>query len=193
MADREGRKGFTVIDGTILKLDDKAPRIADSAFIAPGCRIMGDVEIGADASIWYNCVVRADVNRIRIGARSNIQDGSTIHCDSPHGDGPGYPTLIGDDCLIGHMVLLHGCTLEDNAFVGMGAIILNGATVESGGMLAAGAMLTSGKVIRSGQLWAGRPAKCFRELTPDELSANRDRVKHYVENAARHMAAIRAR
>ncbi len=176
---------------TLLSLEDATPHIADTAFIAPGCRLIGDVEIGEDVSIWYNCVIRADVNRIRIGARTNIQDGSTIHCDSPHGDSPGYPTIIGEDCLVGHMVLLHGCTLEDRAFVGMGAIVLNGARIESDGMLAAGAMLTTGKVILSGQLWAGRPAKYLRDLTPEEIESNQAGVRSYVENGRRHAAALK--
>jgi carbonic anhydrase/acetyltransferase-like protein (isoleucine patch superfamily) len=182
-----------VIDGTIIGFAPGTPVIADNAFVAPGCRIVGDVAIGAEASIWYNCVIRADVNRVRIGARTNIQDGSTIHCDSAHGDHPGYPTIIGSDCLIGHMVLLHGCRLEDRAFVGMGAIVLNGARIEGDGMLAAGAMLTSGKVIRSGQLWAGRPAKYLRDLTPEEIEGNRIGVAHYVENGRRHAALLKAR
>jgi gamma-carbonic anhydrase len=180
-----------VSDKTILAIRGFAPRIADTAFIAPGSRIIGDVEIGEDASVWYNCVIRADVNQVRIGARTNIQDGSTIHCDSPHDDSPGYPTILGEDCLIGHMVLLHGCILEDRAFVGMGAIVLNGARIESDGMLAAGAMLTSGKVIASGQLWAGRPAKYLRDLTPEEIESNRIGVRHYIENARAHTAALK--
>lgn len=185
--------GNIVTDTTILALEGAVPRIAQSAFIAPGTRIAGDVTVGEDVSVWYNCVVRADVNHVRIGARTNIQDGSTIHCDSAHGEHPGYPTLIGEDCLIGHMVLLHGCTLEDRAFVGMGAIVLNGALIESDGMLAAGAMLTSGKVIRSGQLWAGRPAKYLRDLTPEEIAANQAGVRHYVKNGRRHAVALHAR
>jgi Carbonic anhydrases/acetyltransferases, isoleucine patch superfamily len=179
-------------DTTIATIEGIAPRIASTAFVAPGCRILGDVVLGEDVSIWYNCVIRADVNHVRIGARTNVQDGSTIHCDSAQGDHPGYPTLIGEDCLIGHMVLLHGCTLEDRAFVGMGAIVLNGAAIESDGMLAAGAMLTSGKVIRSGQLWAGRPAKYLRDLASEEMASNRIAVARYVENGRRHAAALRA-
>jgi len=181
----------TLNDTTILSFNGIAPRIADSAFIAPGCRIIGDVEIGPDVSIWYNCVIRADVNRIRIGARTNIQDGTVIHCDSPHGGDSGYPTIIGEDCLVGHMVMLHGCTLEDRAFVGLGTIVLNGSTIEGHGMLAAGAMLTSGKVIRSGELWAGRPAKYLRDLRPEEIEHNREGVSHYVLNGRRHAVAAK--
>jgi len=179
-------------DITIIALHGMAPRIAETAFVAPGCRISGDVMLGEDVSIWYNCVLRGDINYIRIGARSNLQDGSTIHTDRPKGGHPGYPTVIGEDCLIGHMVLLHGCTLQDRAFVGMGAIVLNGAIIESDGMLAAGAMLTSGKVIPSGQLWAGRPAKYLRDLTPQEMASNQAGVRGYVELARRHAAALSA-
>ena len=135
-------------DITIAPFNGIWPRIHDSAFIAPGCRIIGDVEIGAEASIWYNCVIRADINHIRIGARSNVQDGTVIHCDSPKPGGPeGYPTLIGEDVLIGHMAMIHGCTVEDRAFVGLGAIVMDGARIASDGMLAAGALLSPGKVI----------------------------------------------
>ncbi|MBW8785978.1 MAG: gamma carbonic anhydrase family protein, partial [Novosphingobium sp.] len=124
-------------DVTIAAIHGKAPRIHDSAFIAPGCRIIGDVEIGPDASVWYNCVIRADVNRIVIGARSNIQDGSVIHCDSPKPKRPqGFPTLIGEDVLIGHLAMVHGCVLEDRAFVGLGAIVMDGCRIGSDAMLA---------------------------------------------------------
>ena len=99
-------------DPTILPIHGKAPRIHESAFVAPGCRIIGDVGIGPDASIWYNCVIRADVNRIVIGARSNVQDGTVIHCESPSPRHPeGFATLIGEDVLIGHMAMVHGCVL----------------------------------------------------------------------------------
>ena len=97
------------MDGvSIIPFNGKAPRIDPSAFVAPGCRIIGDVEIGPEASIWYNCVIRADVNFVRIGARTNVQDGSVIHCDSGHDGGGGYPTIIGEDVLIGHLAMVHG-------------------------------------------------------------------------------------
>jgi len=175
-------------DVTILPYQGKYPRIHDSAFIAPGCRIIGDVEIGAEASIWYNCVVRADVNRVVIGARTNIQDGSVIHCDSPTAGAPqGFATLIGDDVLVGHMAMLHGCTLEDRAFVGLGTIVMNGCTIESDSMLAAGAMLTPGKRVLSGQLWGGRPAAFMRDLP---RATGESATAHYVRMAAQHMAEL---
>lgn len=178
---------------TILPIHGKAPKIHDSAFIAPGCRIIGDVEIGPDASIWYNCVIRGDVNRIVIGARTNVQDGSVIHCDSPKPRRPeGYPTLIGEDVLIGHMAMVHGCVLEDRAFVGLGAIVMDGCRIGSDAMLGAGAMLTGGKIIESRQLWVGRPAAYVRDLPEVAIAEMQAGVIHYVDNARHHAAALAA-
>ncbi|MDX3900914.1 MAG: gamma carbonic anhydrase family protein [Sphingobium sp.] len=182
---------------SIIPLNGKAPVIHPSAFIAPGCRIIGDVEIGADVSIWYNCVIRADVNHVRIGARTNVQDGSIIHCDSPD-DGSatrpseGWPTIIGEDVLIGHLAMIHGCVLHDRAFVGLGAIVMSGATVESDAMLAAGALLSPGKTVTHRQLWAGRPAKFMRDLTDAALIDMREGVDHYVHNGKAHKGAVKA-
>ena len=171
----------------------KTPRIDPTAFVAPGARLIGDVEIGPEASIWYNCVLRGDVNAIRIGARSNIQDGSVIHVDSPHpGHEAGHPTIIGEEVLIGHLAMVHGCVLRDRAFVGLGAIVMDGCEIEGDAMLAAGAMLTPGKLIPSGQLWAGRPAKYVRDLKEADLAGMRAGVAHYVELARRHTAALKA-
>ena len=178
---------------TILPFHGKVPRIHDSAFIAPGTRIIGDVEIGPDVSIWYNCVVRADVNRIVIGARTNVQDGTVIHCDSPRPKRPeGYPTLIGEDVLIGHMAMIHGTILEDRAFVGLGTIVMDGSAIESDAMLAAGAMLTPGKRIPSRQLWGGRPAAYMRDLTETALAEMQLGVTGYVHNGRLHSQAIAA-
>lgn len=177
----------------LIPLHGKAPKVHDSAFIAPGCVLVGDVEVGPEASIWYNCVVRADVNHIRIGPRTNIQDGTVVHCDSPEDGRPeGFPTLIGEAVLIGHMAMVHGCTLHDRAFVGLGSIVMDGATIESDGMLAAGAMLTPGKTIPARQLWSGRPARYLRDLSDDAIADMQAGVTRYVHNAAAHKAAIRA-
>lgn len=178
-------------DVSIITLNGKTPRIDESAFIAPGCRIIGDVEIGPDASIWYNCVLRGDVNHVRIGARSNIQDGTVIHCDSPDERHPaGFPTIIGEDVLVGHMAMIHGCTIDDRGFVGLGAIVMNGCVIESDGMLAAGAMLTPGKRISARQLWGGRPAAYMRDLTDAALVDMQRGVRHYVHNGHAHKAAV---
>lgn len=176
---------------TIVPIHGKTPQIHDSAFIAPGCTIIGDVTIGADSSIWYNCVLRADVSRIVIGERSNVQDGSVLHCDPPRpGDLDGSPLIIGDDVLIGHMAMIYGCTIADRGFVGLGAIAMNKSVIGSDAMLAAGAMLTEGKVMGPRELWAGRPAKMLKELGEGAIAGMRMGVAHYAENAKAHAAAV---
>jgi carbonic anhydrase/acetyltransferase-like protein (isoleucine patch superfamily) len=176
---------------SLIDFHGVVPRIDPSAFVAPGAVLIGDVEIGPEASIWYNCVLRGDVNRIRIGARTNIQDGSVLHVDSPRpGHEAGHPTMIGEEVLIGHLAMVHGCILHDRAFVGLGAIVMDGCEIESDSMLAAGAMLTPGRKIPSGQLWAGRPAKYVRDLSAADIEGMRAGVAHYVELARMHRAAI---
>lgn len=180
-------------DVSIIPLNGKAPRIHESAFIAPGCRIIGDVEIGPDVSIWYNCVLRGDVNFIRIGARTNIQDGSVIHVDSPAPNKrDGFPTIIGEDVLVGHLAMVHGCVIEDRGFVGLGAIVMSDAHIESDGMLAAGAMLTGGKRVLSRQLWGGRPARYMRDLDDAAIADMQRGVQHYVRNGQAHKLAVGA-
>ena len=178
---------------TLLSFDGKTPSVDPTAFVAPGARLIGDIAIGPEASIWYNCVLRGDVNAIRIGARTNIQDGSVIHVDSPREDHEsGFPTIIGEEVLIGHLAMVHGCFLRDRAFVGLGAIVMDGCEIEGDAMLAAGAMLTPGKRIPTGQLWAGRPAKYVRDLSDADLAGMRAGVAHYVDLARRHAAALRS-
>ena len=177
---------------TILPFAGKTPRIHETAFIAPGARIIGDVEIGPDASVWYNCVLRGDINRIVIGARSNLQDGTIVHVEGPRPDAEGLPTIVGEEVLVGHMAILHGCVLEDRAFVGMGSIVMDACRVGAGAMLAAGAMLTPGKHIPEGQLWTGRPAAFRRDLADEERAAMAEQTQHYVDNARRHRQALGA-
>lgn len=180
---------------TLISFRGNSPRIDASAFVAPGARLIGDIEIGPEASIWYNCVLRGDMNRIRIGARTNIQDGTVIHVDPPRSAGPehGFPALIGEEVLIGHMAMVHGCILHDRAFVGLGSIVMDGCEIEGDAMLAAGAMLTPGKRIPSGQLWAGRPARYVRELSADDIAGMRLGVAHYAALAKLHAEALSAR
>ncbi|NBO18956.1 MAG: gamma carbonic anhydrase family protein [Proteobacteria bacterium] len=160
-----------------------SPRISPKAFIAPGAAVIGDVEIGEDAGVWFGCVVRGDVNYIRIGARTNIQDGSVIHVTRHT-----HPTIIGSGVTIGHCVLIHGATLHDNCFIGMRATLMDGVVVESGAMVAAGALVTPGKHIPAGQLWAGSPAKYFRDLTPEDLAFFPVSAENYVKHAREYLA-----
>lgn len=157
---------------------DKSPRIAPTAFVAGNAVVIGDVEIGGESGIWYNCVLRGDVNDIKIGARSNIQDGTVIHVSST-----GQGTYIGDDVTVGHMALLHACTIGNRAFIGMKACVMDDAVVEDDAMVAAGALVTPGKRVLSGQLWGGWPAKYMRDLTPEEVEFLKFSAKRYVELA----------
>ncbi|MCB1556118.1 MAG: gamma carbonic anhydrase family protein [Alphaproteobacteria bacterium] len=159
----------------ILPYKNISPRIADTAFVAPNAAICGDVEIGADSGIWFSCAIRGDVNEVRIGARTNIQDGTVVHCTYK-----GHGTYIGDDVTVGHGAILHACTVEDFGFVGMQACVMDGSVIESHAMLAAGALLTPGKHVPTGQLWAGRPAKYMRDLTQEERDYILWSAGHYV-------------
>ena len=137
-----------------------------------------DVEIGSGSSLWFGTVVRGDVQPIRIGARTNIQDGTIVHVTKDD-----LPTWIGSDVLIGHACIVHACTLQDRAVIGMGAVVMDEAVVESQAMVAAGALVTPGKRIPARQLWAGRPARYVRDLTEAQLAEMDERTQHYVELA----------
>ncbi|AWK89482.1 gamma carbonic anhydrase family protein [Azospirillum thermophilum] len=162
------------------------PRIAEDAYVAPGAVVVGDVEIAAEASVWYGCVLRGDDHFIRVGPRSNIQDGTVIHVMLD-----AHPTIIGADVVVGHGVRMHGCTVEDGALVGIGAVVLDGAVIEGGAMLAAGAVLTPRKRIPAGQLWAGSPAKMMREVTAQEREFIAFDIRHYAGLARAHRDAAR--
>lgn len=167
----------------ILPYKGIMPKIADDAFIAPNAVIIGDVEIGSQSNVWFNCVIRGDVNTIRIGERTNIQDGTVIHVTRKTG-----PTKIGSGVTIGHMALLHACTLEDGCFIGMQSTVMDGAVVKSGAMVAAGAIITPNKKIPSGQIWAGNPAKYMRDLKQEEKDFIPISENNYVELAEEYMA-----
>lgn len=172
----------------IFAIGDKKPKIHATAFIAPGAVVCGDVEIAENASIWYGCVLRGDSNRIVVGAGSNIQDGTVIHADEP--ELGGVPTIVGKHALIGHKCMLHGATVEDEGFVGMGAVMLDGSIVRTGGMLAAGAFLSQRKIVPAGELWAGMPAKKFRDLREGEDKMAVAGAHHYMAEARAHAAAL---
>ncbi len=163
------------MSGIILPYRGVYPRIAESAYIAPTATIIGDVEIGEDSNIWFGCVLRGDVNEIRIGAGTNIQDGTVVHVSREK-----FGTYIGDHITIGHMALIHACTLEDRCFIGMQATVMDGCVVASGAMVAAGALITPGKRVPPGELWAGTPAKRVRDLSEADSTSIAATAPHYV-------------
>ena len=157
------------------------PKIDSSAFIAETAVVIGDVTMGAESSIWYNVVARGDVNFIRIGARSNIQDLTMLHVThKKHADDPGAPLIIGDDVTVGHSVTLHGCTIENGAFIGMQAMVMDKAVVGEGALVGARALVTEGTVIPPHTLWVGAPARYKRDLTPDEIAWLQRSAGNYV-------------
>ena len=173
-------------DGPLYALDGVVPVIADDAFIAPTAAVIGNVTIGAGSSVWFHCVLRGDTAPIRVGRRTNIQDGSIVHVT-----GGELPTVIGDDVTIGHAAIVHACTLEHHAFVAMAATVLDGAVIEQGGVLAAGAVLPPGKRIGRNELWQGTPARLVRVLSESERTRFDATAPHYVAMAARFRAGLR--
>ena len=160
----------------IESLEGVSPKLADDVFVAPGAAVIADVTIGAGSSVWYGCVLRGDDQPIRIGERSNIQDGTIIHV-SRHGG----PVEIGNDVVVGHAAKLHSCVLEDGCLVGIGAVVLDRARVEAGAIVAAGAVVAPGKTVPSGEMWGGMPARKLRDV--------QDRDREYMKTAAAHYVA----
>jgi carbonic anhydrase/acetyltransferase-like protein (isoleucine patch superfamily) len=165
----------------ILEYNGKSPKISKDAFIACNAVIIGDVEIGPYSSIWYNCVIRGDVNSIRIGSRTNIQDGTIVHVGSQNG-----PTTIGDGITIGHKAMIHACTLENNSFIGMCATIMDHAVVGNHSMVAAGTLVAGKKIVQKNELWAGIPGKLKRELTKEEIEYIKISEDKYVDLGMEH-------
>ncbi len=172
MSDKLSQNGGPIIESFM----GLSPEISQSAFLASSAVISGAVRIENDVSIWHNVTLRGDANYITIGKGTNIQDNSCVHIDSSR-----YPTIIGDYVTIGHSAIIHACTLGDESFVGMGAIVMDGAVIEPQAMVAAGAMVTPGKIVPSGELWAGRPAKKMRDLTDAEIAELRISALRYIE------------
>lgn len=162
----------------------KHPVIGSSVFLAETCAVIGDVEIGDEASIWYGAVIRGDVMPIRIGARTNIQDGTIIHVTTDT-----YGTTIGADCTIGHAAIIHACTVEERCLVGMGATLLDGCVIGRGSFVGAGALVTPGTVIPPGSLVLGSPAKVKRPISESEREQIQYGAAHYVELARDYLAS----
>ena len=169
-----------------MSIFEKIPSISPKAFVAPSASVIGDVTIGDRSSIWYNSVVRGDVNYVKIGSDTNIQDGSVVHVSRSNIGGAVLPTIIGDRVTVGHAAVLHACTLEDESFIGMGATVLDGAVIGSKAMIAAGALVSPNTKVPSEELWAGVPAKFKRKLSGDELAHLKVSASNYAELAHHH-------
>jgi carbonic anhydrase/acetyltransferase-like protein (isoleucine patch superfamily) len=166
---------------TIRAFGGKAPKIGEGAFVAPSADVIGDVVVGPRSTIWYGTVLRGDVQSIRIGAETSIQDNSVIHVDSS-----GFATVVGDRVTVGHSVVLHGCTVGNDALIGMGSIVLNGAEVGESAMIGAGSVVTPGTRVPPGMLALGSPAKVKRPLTDEEKRHMREGAEHYVQLGREH-------
>ena len=159
----------------LIAYQNRSPSIHPSVFIAEGAMIIGDVTIGEKSSVWFNCVLRGDLDRIEVGARTNIQDGAVVHMDK------NYPSIIGDDVTIGHGAIIHGCTIGDGAMISMGAIILTGAKIGARGIVGAGAVVREGQEIPAESLVVGIPARIRRDVTAEELERMRLGKDDYVQ------------
>jgi carbonic anhydrase/acetyltransferase-like protein (isoleucine patch superfamily) len=153
-----------------------APRIAPSAYVDESAQVIGDVAIGEESSVWMNAVVRGDVNHIRIGSRTNIQDGTIVHVMRD----PSHPTIVGDDVTVGHGAILHGCTVGNRCLIGMGAVLLNGSSIGEDCIVAAGTLLPEGAAIPARSLVMGSPGKVRRTLTDDEVAFIAESAQNYV-------------
>ena len=170
------------------------PSINSSAFIAETAVVIGDVEIGAHSSLWYNVVARGDVNFIKIGARSNIQDLTMLHVTHrKHAGDPGAPLIIGDNVTVGHSVTLHGCTLENGCFIGMQAMVMDKAVVGEGALVGARALVTEGTIIPPHTLWLGAPATYKRDLTPEEIAWLKKSADNYVKYSRQYLDDVEQR
>lgn len=169
----------------VYELEGLAPQIAESAWIADSAQVMGDVQLGADASVWFGTVVRGDTAHITIGEGTNVQDASVLHADE------GMPLTIGRHVTVGHQVMLHGCTIGDESLIGIGAIVLNGAKIGKNCLVGAGALVTEGKEFPDGSMIIGSPARVVRQLTPEQIEGLRRSAQHYIHNARRFRAGLR--
>lgn len=171
---------------TIYALADNAPQIAPDAWVAPDANVIGKVVMEAKSSVWFGCTIRGDNEVITVGAGSNVQENCVFHTDI------GFPLTIGTNCTIGHKVMLHGCTIEDNSLIGMGATILNGAKIGKNCLIGAGALITENKVIPDGSLVMGAPGKVVRTLDEKAIQGLTLSALHYQQNAARFAADLKA-
>ncbi len=171
---------------SVYALGDVTPAVADDAWVAPGCYVIGDITLEAKASVWFGSTLRGDNERITIGAGSNVQENCVLHTDM------GFPLTVGAGCTIGHKAMLHGCVIGENTLIGMGATVLNGAMIGKNCLIGAGALITEGKVIPDGSLVMGVPGKVIRQLDEIAIDGLRLSALHYQENAARFRSDLKA-
>lgn len=169
--------------GQIFPYNGKTPKLGRDVLVAGGAQVIGDLIVGDESSIWFNVVVRADVHHVRIGARTNIQDNTTVHVTEGQS-----PCIIGNDVTVGHNAIVHACTIEDLCLIGMGAIVLDKAVIREGSLVGAGALVTQGKEFPPRSLIIGSPAKAVRQLTDQEVEGLRDSAQHYVTTARGYFA-----
>ena len=172
------------LNANLLPHGDASPRIAPSAWIAPGAYVVGDVHLGEQSSVWYGAVLRGDTEPIRIGARTNVQDGCVLHAD------PGYPATVGEGCVVGHNAVVHGCEIGDGCLVGMRATILNGAKIGDGSIVAAGALVTENKEFPPRSLIVGVPAKRAGDVAEEQARDIGRGAEEYIERAASHRRSL---
>ena len=169
----------------IFQLDDIAPTIAPTAWVADSAQVIGNVDLGEGASVWFGAVLRGDNERLTVGAGTNIQDGTVVHSDH------GYPVTLGANVTVGHQVMLHGCTVGDGSLIGIQAVVLNGAKIGRNCLVGAGSLVTEGKEFPDGSMIMGTPAKLVRQLTPEQITAMQQGAPHYVENAQRYRTGLK--
>jgi carbonic anhydrase/acetyltransferase-like protein (isoleucine patch superfamily) len=169
----------------LYQLDGHTPRLAAGAWVADSAQVIGNVELGEDASVWFGAILRGDTELLRIGKGSNVQDGSVIHADV------GYPVTLGENVTVGHQVMLHGCTLGDGSLIGIQAVVLNGAKIGKHCLVGAGALVTEGKEFPDGSMIIGSPAKVVKQLSAEQIAGLLRSAAHYVANARRFKAGLK--
>ena len=170
----------------IYSIENHAPKIAPGCFVAHNATVLGQVTLEKDASVWFNCVLRGDIDRITVGEGSNVQDGSVLHTDH------GIQLLIGKGVTVGHLVMLHGCTIGDNTLIGIKSVILNRTRIGRNCVIGANTLLPEGKDIPDGSLVMGSPGKIIRPLTPQEIAMNTLSAQHYVQNGQRYLTQFKS-